>query len=265
VQAYTDGGTTLARTITSGIAGPDAIAVDPSNTLYVANVSANTITEYASGSTTPTATITTGISQPTALAFDTAGTLYVANYGNNSVTEYATGTTVPSTTIPSTSGISGPFGLVVSNPVPAGTPYLFVANLGANDITSYTVGGTALQTTFTGTDFVDATPPFTTPRIPVAVDSTGKLYAVNYGANSVTTYLASAGAAPGTTITSNMDEPISAALDNSNNLYVANAIGGALSPNGIITAYAGGGQVNTRSLRNAAGVNGPTAVFPLGP
>jgi hypothetical protein len=260
IEAYIDGGTTISRTITSGLSGPDAIAVDQkTGILYVANVTSNAITEYLPNTIVPSATITTGISGPAALAIDASDNLYVANYTGNTVTEYAPGTITPSETI--ATGVSGPFGLALN-----ASATLFVANLTANDITAYVSGHTAPAITFTGTDFADATP-LTTPETPLGVDINGRLYAANYAATpaSVTTYAIVSGPAPTTTILSDVFLPLAVALDNTDNLYVANKVG-AINPNGTITVYAGGGQVNTRTLGGTLGViYGPTAILPIGP
>jgi len=260
VQAYADGGKTVTRTIVSGLDGPDAIAVDQKNgTLYVANATNNTITEYAANTTAVLRTITTGINGPAALAIDANENLYVANYTGNTVTEYAPGTTTPSRTL--ATGVSGPFGLVINT-----SATVFVANLTANNITAYTTAGTAPFITFIGTDFADATP-LTTPETPLAIDTNQRIYAANYAATpaSVTTYTIVGGVNPTETILSDVFVPLAVALDNTNNLYVANKTG-AINPNGTITVYAGGGTVNTRTLGGTLGVvYGPTAVLPIGP
>jgi hypothetical protein len=265
IEAYSDGGTTISRTITAGLDGPDAIVVDQKNgTLYVANATNNTITEYAANTTAVLRTIpaANGINGPAALAIDGSENLYVANYTGNTVTEYAPGSIVPLRTI--ATGVSGPFGLAIN----ALTGTVFVANLTANDITAYTTAsGLAPAVTFTGTDFADATP-LTTPETPIGIDSNARIYAANNAAApaSITTYTLANGAAPTTDlITSDVNLPLAVALDNTNNLYVANQVG-TINPHGTITVYAGGGQVNTRTLGGTLGlVYGPTAILPIGP
>jgi hypothetical protein len=85
--------------ITSGIDAPIGLAVDKAGTLYVANISNATVTEYAAGSTTPTFTITNGMSSPYGIGVDTAGDVFVANLGTDTVTAYKPGQTSPYATI----------------------------------------------------------------------------------------------------------------------------------------------------------------------
>ena len=74
-----------------------AVAAPTTGTIYVANSSADSVTEYALGSNgdvAPAALLegaSTGLSFPTGVAVDSSGDLFVANLGNNSITEYAPG------------------------------------------------------------------------------------------------------------------------------------------------------------------------------
>jgi DNA-binding beta-propeller fold protein YncE len=58
---YAAGGSTLVRSITSGVKYPVGLAFDASGNLYVANAprrGKNTVTEYAPGTSTPSNTYT---------------------------------------------------------------------------------------------------------------------------------------------------------------------------------------------------------------
>ncbi len=85
--------------ITSGIDDPFGLAVDKSSTLYVANISGNTVTVYPRGQTSPSLTISTGISGPYGVAVDSSGNVFVSNLNNNTITAYAAGQTSPYETI----------------------------------------------------------------------------------------------------------------------------------------------------------------------
>lgn len=116
--------------------------------LYVANSSANSITEYkrsATGNVAPIATISgkaTGLSYPSYIAVDPSGHLFVANATANSVTEYASaakGHAKPIATIKGgVTQLSFPQGIAldasgriyVANG--ASTPYITVYRAGAN-------------------------------------------------------------------------------------------------------------------------------------
>jgi sugar lactone lactonase YvrE len=100
-------GSSPTGTITTGIDGPEGLAVDASGNLYVCDNYNNTVTVYAPGGTSPTTTYSNGISFPVAVAVDTSGTVYVANangfsFTPGSIVEYAGGSMSPTTTITNT-------------------------------------------------------------------------------------------------------------------------------------------------------------------
>ena len=59
--------------IVNGIVGAAGLAVDTSCTLYVANISANTVTIYPRGYTSPKSTISDGLSWPYGIGLDSQG------------------------------------------------------------------------------------------------------------------------------------------------------------------------------------------------
>ena len=84
--------------ITKGIDGPQAMAVDSSGDLWVANSASSTVVEYdraalATASPAPTVTISGGAQQnidaPYGLAFDGAGNLWVSNDAAGNFVEFA--------------------------------------------------------------------------------------------------------------------------------------------------------------------------------
>lgn len=85
--------------ITAGIAGPLGNFVDKHGTLYVANSSNNTITEYPAGATSPSVTLSNGISAPTSVAVDRAGTVAVSEFVSQTILEFPAGASSPSVTI----------------------------------------------------------------------------------------------------------------------------------------------------------------------
>ena len=109
VTVYGAGGTNLIRTLKGSLKAPHALAFDKSGKLYVADDAASTVTVYAPGRTKVVKTITKGLLRPAALAFDSAGNLYVAN--QSSVTEYAPSTLALERTF--TQGVKRPMTLAV--------------------------------------------------------------------------------------------------------------------------------------------------------
>jgi sugar lactone lactonase YvrE len=100
------------QTITEGIHTPDALAVDGSGNLYVANLNGHNVTVYAPGGNVPIRTITDGVSSPRALAIGPQGNLYVANVYQSTISVYKPGTTSPSLTIKE--GLNAPIALALN-------------------------------------------------------------------------------------------------------------------------------------------------------
>jgi len=171
--------------ITSGINVPFGLAVDKNSTLYVANISGNTVTVYPKGHTSPSLTISTGIAGPYGVGVDSAGNVFVSNLNNNTITAYKAGQTSPYETI-SFSSEGQAVGLNVdgndnvwvacdttsevfeipkgsSTPVNAGlsglngpigisfgpSDLMYVSNFGGNNVTVYTYGTTTPSETIT--------------------------------------------------------------------------------------------------------------------
>jgi hypothetical protein len=85
--------------ITTGVNTPAGLAVDRSETLYVANQGNNTVTVYPDGQSSPTLTISSGLSGPYGIAVDSMGNVFVSNLNTNTITAYAAGSTSPYETI----------------------------------------------------------------------------------------------------------------------------------------------------------------------
>jgi hypothetical protein len=96
--------------ITSGIAGPEGLAVDARRRLYVTNTSNNTVTAYKPGQTSPYRTYSQGLDAPAGVAVGSDGTVYVSNLFGNDVVAYARGGTNPSATY---SGLTFPIAVAL--------------------------------------------------------------------------------------------------------------------------------------------------------
>ena len=224
----------LSTTPTSTLSGldyPDALAVDASGNLYVANyLVANTVSKFAPGATTPSATLT-GLSDPRALAFDTSGNVYVANYGNGTVSKFAPGATTPTATL---TGLSSPDALVFDT-----SGNLYVANYSMNTVSKFAPGATTPTATLTGLSSPDA----------LAVGPGSNLYVANYGNNTVSKF-ASGATTPTATLTG-LSYPNALAFDASGNLYVSNYY------NNTVSKFAPGATTASSTL---TGLNYPDAL-----
>jgi sugar lactone lactonase YvrE len=110
VTVYASGKGTPLRTITSGVVGPSALAIDKSNELYVANTAGANVTVYAAGKTSVLRMFGKFSSNefvPVRLAFNGSGNLYVVDDGGNgSVDVFAPKGTSPVQVI--TQGLNAP-------------------------------------------------------------------------------------------------------------------------------------------------------------
>lgn len=100
--------------ITTGVSGPQGLAIDATGTLYVGNPDNATVTIYPPGSTSPSLTLKQDLPVPAAVAVDKKGNVWVSNEeGSNqgSVVEFPKGSTTPSTVI---SGLN-PLGIAVDS------------------------------------------------------------------------------------------------------------------------------------------------------
>jgi hypothetical protein len=92
--------------ITDGIDGPEGVAIDRHGTLYVANNTGNTVTEYPAGAASPSVTLSTSIVNPVAVSV-AHNVVSVADTDSSTVLEFKKGSTSPDVTITSITGPGG--------------------------------------------------------------------------------------------------------------------------------------------------------------
>ncbi|HLY02901.1 MAG TPA: hypothetical protein VKR56_10480 [Candidatus Cybelea sp.] len=85
--------------IVEGISGAAGLAVDSKCTLYVANISADTVTVYPRGYISPKYIISDGLSWPYGVGIDSKGDVFVSNIYSDTLTAYHKGQTSPYETI----------------------------------------------------------------------------------------------------------------------------------------------------------------------
>jgi DNA-binding beta-propeller fold protein YncE len=94
-------GTRQIGAITQGVSNPDGIALDAQGTLYVANVTAETVTEYPAGALSPSLVLAVP-GQPVGVAVDASGDVDVSARGSKpGIAVYAPGQTTPSSFVTS--------------------------------------------------------------------------------------------------------------------------------------------------------------------
>jgi sugar lactone lactonase YvrE len=235
VRVYHAGTTKLAQTLTQGLSGPHALAIDSQGTVYVANAYIGVI-EYLSNQTAEKRKIPNFF--PVSLALDSAQNLYVGRvsspYGGKgaSVRVFKSVTGAELRTI--TAGVGNPTSLAFDT---AGN--LYVANPSGSTVTVYAPGKTAVLRTIKG-----AQAPYA-----IALDASNDLFVADTPHSYVKVYKPGSNV-PSRTITNGIKNPIALAIDSSGDLFVANSTN--------VTMYKPGASTPSRTI--TTGVNAPDAL-----
>jgi streptogramin lyase len=191
-------------TLGSGFTSPQAVAVDASGNVFVADSSSSTVKEIVAASGYITInTLGNGFSSPAGIAVDASGNVFVADTGNNAVKEILVGGTI--TTLGS---FSSPKGVAID-----ASGNVFVADTGNSAVKEILVGGT-INTLGGGFSFSSPTG--------VAVDASGNVFVADTGNNAVNEILT------GGTVNTlgggfSFSSPTGVALDANGNVFVADS------------------------------------------
>jgi sugar lactone lactonase YvrE len=186
---------TLLPVLTSPLSGPQGVAVDSAENLYITDTGNHKIMKYSStGVLTTFAGSTSGntdatgtaakFNGPTGILVSSTGIIYIADTGNNLIRKI-TAAGVVSTFVPASAGLNGPRGIALDS---AGI--LYVADTGNSRIRK--VSSTGVVTPLAGTaagniDGPGATAAFTEPQ-GITVDrsgSSGNLYVADTGTYTI--------------------------------------------------------------------------------
>ena len=254
---------------------PSSVAIDSGGNIYVADFSNNQIREITPGGTVSTpygnasglsgSTNAAGNSarfnQPNSVAIDSANNIYVADTGNNLIRKISGG--VVTTFAGTSNGFNGPEGVAVDS-----SGNVYVADTGNDVIRKISPGGqvSILAGENGNSGYADGAATtqalFSGPTA-VAVDSLGNVYVADFGnsvvrkisAGVVSTVAGQAGQSgylDGLGTNSLFNAPIGLAIDQANNVYIAdsqvpsgssNAAGNdvvrKLDTNGVVSTIAG--------------------------
>ncbi|MCZ6489303.1 MAG: hypothetical protein O7A06_02090 [Acidobacteria bacterium] len=280
----------------ASIAGPNGVAVDTNNNLYIADFGNNRIRRV-----NPDGTITTvagngimgftgdggqatgtSLNEPRGVVVDSAGNFYIADEGNNRIRRVDSSgviSTVAGTGFPSITCNTGLFSPTDVDLDASGN--LYIANAGAFQVcrvdtsgTITTVAGGSLG--FSGDGGLATQAALNTAQ-GVAVDSAGILYIadrfnhrIRQVENGIITTVAGNGSAGfsgdgGLATNAMLNMPYSVAVDTVGNLYIADAGNHRIrkvTPEGTITTVAGDGTAGFSGDGNAA--TDASLNFPLG-
>lgn len=234
----------------------------PSPSLYVANRSANTITEYratATGNATPSARITgsnTTLNAPSSLGLDSSRRLYVLNVSSIAVYRAGSRGNAPPEflTAGGLTQLTSPQGLAVDT-----TGKVYVTNQGGSGgyLTAYAPGSNGdrspVQTIYDGSSLL---------FVPSGVAVHGSLlYVADQGDQTINEYSVSAnGIVNPVNVISGLGSPIGIAVDSLGRIYVTDG-------NSVIV-YAANATGNATPLRRITGsatrLNGPAGLTVMG-
>ena len=110
---------TVTTLVSSGLNGPNSVAVDGAGNVYFADGGNNTIKKWTAASGTVTALVSSGLGGPNGVAVDGAGNVYIADTGNNAIKKLTAANNTVTTLF--SSGLYAPFGVAVDG---AGNVYI---------------------------------------------------------------------------------------------------------------------------------------------
>ena len=266
--------------LSSKMDDPNAIAVDASGNVYIADGGNNEVEKVTPGGTLsiiagtgtsglPTAGPATSseLNGPDGVAVDSSGNVYIADTGNNVVEKVTPGGTlsiIAGTT--SNSVIFYPEGVAVDS-----SGNVYIADTGNNVVEKVTPGGTLSTIAGTGASGAPSAGSAVTSKLSrpqdVSVDSSGNVYIADTGNNVVEkvtsggtlSIIAGTGASgvptPGTATAQKLNAPGGVALDSSGSVYIADTSNNLIekvTPQGMLSIVAGNGSQGSSTTGLAA-------------
>ncbi len=206
----------VAGTITAGISGPVALAVDASTTpkLWVSNfdsssIAAFTISTSAAVSGSPFSN--TALTNPTGISIDGSNNILVSNSYNGGIAAFTNAGVFKNAY---TDGLSiAPGGIAVDI---ASTKNIYTASTGINAVDQYSSAFAATTTPFSGGAL--------TMPLGIAVDGGGTVWTVNGTSSATLSAFTSTGTSLfSTTGVGSLNIPVSVAIDGAGNLWTTDA------------------------------------------
>ena len=215
--------------ISSGLSGPQGVAVDSQGNLYIADTGNNAIKQWNPG--TQQTVLSAGLNNPRAVAVDAHGNVYVADSGNNAIEE-------PGTANPTlVASLSNPSGVAVD-----GQGNVYFSNTGNNSIGEWNAASPQ-QETLVSSGLNNPTG--------VAVDTLGNVYFADSGDNAIKEW-ATPGGPVNPLVAAGLNNPTGLAVDGQGNVYIAD------TGNSAIKEWNAGSQ--QVAVLVSSGLNGPAGI-----
>jgi streptogramin lyase len=193
--------TSMTPLVSSGLNGPQGVAVDSQGNVYIADTGNNAIKKWSPGTNSVTTLVSSGLNHPTGVAADGLGNLYIADGGNHAIEEWSPANPQLTTLA---SGLGNPYGVTVST---QGSVYF--TDSGNNAIDQWSAGG-AGWTTVAGSGLSNPTG--------LAVNLAGNVFFSNTGANAIDEWN-TATQQMTTAVSSGINAPSGVAVDVWGNVY----------------------------------------------
>lgn len=232
------------------LSSPEALAVDGSGNVWVANTNGVSLSEFSpagavlSGTTGYTGG---GLDDPTAVAIDGSGYAWAVNYGSNGLSEFNSSGVPQSGSGGFTGGgMASPYGVAIDASSPSS--HVWVAN-DSTDLSEFDSSGSPVSSGYTGGGVNGSHS--------VAIDASGNVWTANNGNNSLSEFnskgVAQSGSA-GYTL-GGLSQPWHIAIDGSGYAWATNQGNNSLSkfsssgtPISSSSGYTGGGLDNPWDL-----------------
>jgi len=193
-------GTTL---VSSGLNGPNGVAVDILGDVYIADTGNQAIKEWSPSTQLVTTLVSSGLSSPTGVAVDGSGNVYIADSGNDAVYEWNAATQLM-TTLVSGFPLSSPSGVAVDK---FGNVYI------ADSSGIYELSASALLVAPLVSSGLSS-------PTGVAVDGSGNVYIADSGNDAVYEWNAATQLMTAV-VPSGLSSPKGVVVDGADNVYIA--------------------------------------------
>ena len=225
--------TSVTTLISSGLSGPQGVAVDGQGNVYIADTANNAIEEWIPG-TQQTVPLSSVQNNPPAVAVDAFGNIYIADAGNHAIEKYSAANQQLTTLV---SGLSNPSGVAVD-----GQGNVYFSDTANSAIDEWNAA-TQQVTTLAGSGLSNPTG--------VAVDVQANVYFSDSGNNAIKEWIVAGGQVTAL-VSAGLNNPTGVAVDGQGNVFIADT-----GNNAIKEWNAGNQQVAALA---STGLNSPAGV-----